>query len=605
MKRIVSLLLVLMMAISVFAVSAVSTSAATKPTGFDYAVEGATGWATVPAYVYKNTKANDSSNWGKLDSGDGFIIQEETGAFWKIAYKGHYGYVRHEYCMINLRDVFKDAHTDKNHAGVYFAVGTINDRYRDKNNKIHEMSVPSDCHYKWNTNKYIPMSYHTAKMVGQAKYSMPGDKKQSNGSWHGLRLKIYDTFRPYYVSVNLNDFFRKYINNGTIDLKGQYAGNLLASCVSFHNTGSALDVTLCDMYGNEFFGADKLSTYKNGPNANAGTYSPMFELSGYSIADYGREKSYYGELGTSAGRVTKYPFNGEFGKYTVTEMLHRFFMNEFSGKITTRKGAVMDGLTSEWWHYQDSVSRDKILKSINAYYYYSTNGTGSRGGFYTGSGSFTSSLQANASKYLAKTVKDPLTTTNVPMKNADVNAAGTGIDVTWQGDSNMSYRFYVNIDNKGWQKVKDVKGTNYTYGEAVPGKTYAFVVRALDANGNFVSGHVGLSATTAKVKVADQPELYCTPLKTGKGNNIFIDTNLTTSDKYGENRHIVVPTKVRLYVKRNGTGSWTAIYTGVPGKDITDSKGTAKDVYTVRGLDGNNFSTGHPLRWYLHSHGVQ
>lgn len=599
MKRIVSLLLVLVMAISVFAISSVSTSAKTKHTGFDYVVEGSTGWATVPTYVYKNTKSNDSSNWGKLDSGDGFIIQEETGAFWKIAYKGHYGYVRHEYCMINLRDIFKDAHTDKNHAGVYFAVNTIHDRYRDKNNKIHQMSVPSNCCYKWNTDKYIPMSYHTAKMVGQAKYVMPGDKRQSNGSWHGLRLKIYDTFRPYYISVNLNNLFEKYINNGTIDLKGQSSGNLLASCVSFHNTGSALDVTLCDMYGREFFGAGSLDTYTTGPNSKAGTYTPMFELSAYSAADYGRENGCYGELGTSAGRVKKFPFNGEFGKYTVTEMLHRFFMNEFSGNTTTRKGAVMDGLTSEWWHYQDSVSRDTVLKSIGAYYYYKTNGTKNRGGFYKDSGYFTSSLKTNASKYLAKTVKDPLTTTSVPMKAASVNGAGTGIDVTWQGDAGMSYRVYVNINSKGWQEVKDVKGTSFAYGEAVPGKTYAFVVRALDADGNLVSGHVGIAGTTAKVKVADQPKLYCTALKTGKGNNIFIDTNFTKSDKYGENRHIVAPTKVRLYVKRNGTGSWTAFYTGVPGKNVTDSKGTAKDLYSVRGLDGNHFSTGHLLRWHL------
>ena len=79
-----------------------------KPTvlesGFELPVEGATGYASISLNVRENV--DDFSNVVlQLNPGDGFVILEETGDFWKIRRLNQEGYVRHKNCLINLPDV--------------------------------------------------------------------------------------------------------------------------------------------------------------------------------------------------------------------------------------------------------------------------------------------------------------------------------------------------------------------------------------------------------------------------------------------------------------------------------------------------------------------
>ena len=71
-----------------------------------------------------------------------------------------------------------------------------------------------------------------------------------------------------------------------------------------------------------------------------------------------------------------------------------------------------------------------------------------------------------------------------------ISAAANGLSLKWEAYPDaVSYRLYLwNTDANAWRKLADVSGTSYTHTGLKYGETYSFTVRAMDADGKFVSG---------------------------------------------------------------------------------------------------------------------
>lgn len=71
---------------------------------FERELKDSTGWSTIDLNIKKD--ANENSNTiGTLPKGKAFSILSESGNYWQINYNNISGYVKHDYCMINLPDI--------------------------------------------------------------------------------------------------------------------------------------------------------------------------------------------------------------------------------------------------------------------------------------------------------------------------------------------------------------------------------------------------------------------------------------------------------------------------------------------------------------------
>lgn len=214
---------------------------------FSATLYGARAWANQPLNIRK--KANYSSKLiGNIPTGGKMVILSEENSntkYIKVKYNGIIGYVYSEYIYINLPDVIPDA--------VYRITNASNSIYKTAGKKIPGVTGQNLYGYtkKYNAKigkntYYAPLLYPVAKQLQRA-YNKA--RKQ------GYNLKIYDTYRPYDVSVKINRSFRNLYNSNksvkktiNYDKSGQYWGPtwFLANSVSRHNRATALDLTLTD-----------------------------------------------------------------------------------------------------------------------------------------------------------------------------------------------------------------------------------------------------------------------------------------------------------------------------------------------------------------------
>ncbi len=214
---------------------------------FSATLYGARAWANQTLNIRK--KATSSSKIiGNVPTGGKMVILSEENPntkYIKVKYNGTIGYVYSDYIYINLPDVIPDA--------VYKITNASHSIYKSAGKKISGVTGENLYGYtkKYNTKigkntYYAPLLYPVAKQLQKA-YNIA--RKQ------GYNLKIYDTYRPYDVSVKINRSFRNLYNSNksvkkTIDYdkSGQYWGPtwFLANSVSRHNRATALDLTLTD-----------------------------------------------------------------------------------------------------------------------------------------------------------------------------------------------------------------------------------------------------------------------------------------------------------------------------------------------------------------------
>lgn len=289
-----------------------------KALAFESDLSGSTGYAT---HQLDAKDTIDGKTIFKVDPGKSFCIIQEEKDYWLIKYDDKIGYIKYEDCMINLPDVEPSIYyeiTNSEHSifktsekSIYGLTGVkLYDFDKSYNSKIDRIEY------------IVPVTYDTAKLISQA---------QQLAVKNGYSLKIYDSYRPKsitklasaklydasLVDPDISDGLTVYEEDG----QSYYWGSswFLASTVSTHNCGAAIDVTLVDLYTRQ----------------EVKMQSPMHELSTRSVKYLSGGSTQFVGIATEE-----------------TKLMNTIF---------TEVG--MDGLASEWWHYQDNKAYKRILNS--------------------------------------------------------------------------------------------------------------------------------------------------------------------------------------------------------------------------------------------------
>ncbi|MBP3502063.1 MAG: hypothetical protein J6K42_01070 [Clostridia bacterium] len=294
----------------------------TKGEVFESGLPGSTGWA-VDDLQMKTSANNKSKTIATVTKGDAFLILSESGDYWNIKYKNQVGYVEHNYCMINLPDVMPSIvyNISNASASIYKSSGynlpnvtgkKLYETGKVMNNKIGREEYP------------CPVLYSTAKMIAVA---------QQSALKEGYCLKIYDSYRPRSTSKTVaQSLSRLYNSNSTVKNNINYSTGksgtkyywgqswFLAQGLSSHNTGAAIDVTLCN----------------NSTKQECIMPSAMHELSTKAIKYY-------------SSSCAKIPTNYSKDMTTYAKKLDKYMTD-----------AGMKTLASEWWHFQDQQGHSRI-----------------------------------------------------------------------------------------------------------------------------------------------------------------------------------------------------------------------------------------------------
>lgn len=295
-----------------------------KTEPFETNISGSTGWVAHSCYLRKSPNENATIT-KTLNQGTVFRILKEQNDYWQISENGNTGWIKHQYCMINLPDVlpsimYNITNADKS---IYMSSGkslsgiTGYNLYKVgkvQNNKIGRQEY------------IVPLQYSVAKKVALV---------QRDALNSGYCLKIYDAYRPSEVSKKVKESLDALYNSDRDVASGiNYSygasgtryewdkGWFISQGVSAHNTGSALDVTLVNKNNKEEL---KMP-------------SAMHELSTKAI------KYYSANCSESPRNYSKDMTDG-------AKKLDSLFTNQ-----------NMNTLASEWWHFQDTNAYNEMIE---------------------------------------------------------------------------------------------------------------------------------------------------------------------------------------------------------------------------------------------------
>ena len=278
---------------------------------FSATLYGATAWANQELNIRKEATMN-SNIIGTIPVGSKMTIlaSENTNTkYIKVKYNNLIGYVYSNFILINLPDVIPDMLYEITSASKSTAstANTAIPGITGKNlygfTKKYNSKIDKETYY-------VPLLYPTAKKLQRA---------YNKAKSEGYNLKVYDSYRPHDITISTNNYFRKLYNSNTkvknainYDKEGNYWGPswFLASSVSAHNKGIALDITI--------------------------TNSDNQEL---------KAQTAYDTLDTSS--IVKY--NNNVSNKLRTIMLSQGF----------------SPLESEWWHFQDN---DYKTSKVNTFH---------------------------------------------------------------------------------------------------------------------------------------------------------------------------------------------------------------------------------------------
>lgn len=277
---------------------------------FSATLYGAVAWANQDLNIRAKATQN-SKKIGIVAAGDKMTIlssENSSTKYIKIKYNNQVGYVYSNFIYINLPDVIPDM--------IYNISNADKSIYKTSGKSIPNVTGVNLYGFSKKYNKkigkttyYAPLLYPVAKQL---------QKAYNTALSQGYNLKIYDTYRPYDVSVKINKEFKslynsnKSVKNGIdYDNDGAYWGTgwFLANSISLHNRGVAIDLALTDSRGNEL-----------------GAQTPMHTLDTRSVRKYNNSAA-----------------------------------NTLS-KIMTSVG--FETLDSEWWHFQENNYKNSVANSF-------------------------------------------------------------------------------------------------------------------------------------------------------------------------------------------------------------------------------------------------
>ena len=247
---------------------------------------------------------------GSIPGGTMLCVLAEEGNWFRVRYGEEYGWVDNRYCMIDLPEYVGDhcAYDITNSYDSLFAV------HGSPIREVTHQVLPGYEDVRMEDGTFlVPYLYPCAKKLLTAAQAAEAD---------GLRMKIYEAFRPQRATRFSYDITEKQMNNPALTEDGGQVGmtlsrlmtdngrfglgSFLARTISAHNRGIALDLTL----------------EKPDGGGELEMQSGMHDLSWYS-------ETYRNNLNAKL----------------------------LAGYMTA---VGMNGLSSEWWHFQDDDTKNAI-----------------------------------------------------------------------------------------------------------------------------------------------------------------------------------------------------------------------------------------------------
>lgn len=292
--------------------------AAVDESGTELQAEEASFWASVDPLYATVWPIENMNFWedpgknrlGSIPGGTTLCVLAEEGNWFRVRYGEEYGWVDSRWCMINLPEYVGD-HCSYNITNSYDSLFAVHD---SPIREVTHQVLPGYEDVRMEDGTFLaPYLYPCAKKLLTAAQAAEAD---------GLRLKIYEAFRPRRATRFSYDTTEKQLNSPALTEDGGQAGmtlsklmtdngrfhlgSFLARTISSHNRGIALDLTL----------------EKPDGGGELEMQSGMHDLSWYS-------ETYRNNLNAKL----------------------------LEGYMTA---VGMNGLSSEWWHFQDDDTKKAI-----------------------------------------------------------------------------------------------------------------------------------------------------------------------------------------------------------------------------------------------------
>lgn len=300
-------------------------------------VVGATGYASIDLNLRKAADIS-SETIEVLTPGTAFEILEEKGDWWKVKTATSSGWVAHIYCFINLPDVIPSI--------IYNNTNTYASEFITSGKSIPGITgqaLYSGKTYNDRLGKeefIVPVLYAMSKKIFLA---------QQYALEEGNSLVIYEGYRPYAVQQKVVAAVTALANVDPEVMAGistpPWGMNwFIATSISNHQMGYAIDVTLAEVHSQE--------------DITVGDYiaSEITDYTEYTMPTPIHELSMAAVTFTKPVKSTS-PTDWQSSALADT-------MNEAA--INLQKYAVHAGLTplaSEWWHFNDLDAREATKDS--------------------------------------------------------------------------------------------------------------------------------------------------------------------------------------------------------------------------------------------------
>ena len=301
---------------------------------FELPIAGATGFAPVFMSVRASPDVHAASVLD-LSPGSGFTILEEQEEWWQIEVEGLAGWVLHAYCFINLPDVMPSI--------VYNVTNASSSVIRSSGVEVPRVTghrLYQGCSYnpRLGREEYISaILYSTAIRVADA---------QRMALSEGNTLVLVEAFRPLSTQMLIVEALSALAMENAVVHQGLnqgawHMGWFVATGVSSHQTGAAIDVTLAQVNATETRGVGSYSITVITDYTEFIMPSPIHELSVQAVVLASPMSTM--DL-TAWANATLAPTMNE-----AAMTLQRYLL-----------GAGFTPLASEWWHFDDSHSAHRI-----------------------------------------------------------------------------------------------------------------------------------------------------------------------------------------------------------------------------------------------------
>jgi len=307
-------------------------------------VTGATGFASVKTSM-KDAPDNSAAITETLAPGTAFLILNESGEWWEVESGRQTGWVKHDFCMVNLPDVIPSI--------IYDEVNSYEARFVSSGEEIPGITGEQLYSGKALNERFGQDEFIVAVMYSMAKRIYLA---QQAALENGESLIIYEGFRPYEVQVNVAAELKN-LSDVNADVNtglNSHPWNInwfIAGKISSHQKGCAIDVSLAKITASvpEICGDYKYTRVTSFDSYENQMPSAVHELSAAAAG-------FAYPVATSLTGWQNVPLSERMKNSAPAQRLQKYCAD-----------AGLTPLVSEWWHFDDLHTSGRVTNSGGDY----------------------------------------------------------------------------------------------------------------------------------------------------------------------------------------------------------------------------------------------